>query len=140
MTAWVIFSPSLASASALSFARIIAEISGGGNVLRAVRDIHLHVRVAVRRLDDFVRERAFALLDLVEFASHEALDRKNGVDRIGDGLPFRGLADETLPAFREATTEGVVRAPSEFCYHDGLTTLHDGHAGISGAQGQCREF
>src|SRR5207253_3397419 len=29
MTAWVIFSPSLASASALSFCRIIAEISGG---------------------------------------------------------------------------------------------------------------
>src|SRR5713101_8343668 len=29
MTAWVIFSPSLASASALSFWRIIAEISGG---------------------------------------------------------------------------------------------------------------
>ena len=32
MTACVIFSPSFASASALSFARIIAEISGGENV------------------------------------------------------------------------------------------------------------
>jgi hypothetical protein len=33
MTAWVIFSPSLASASLLSLARIIAEISGGEKAL-----------------------------------------------------------------------------------------------------------
>ena len=96
MTACVIFSPSFASASAFSFARIIALISGGENVLRLAADLHLDVRVAVGGLHDFVRHAMLFLVHFVELAAHETLDRENRVVRVGDGLAFRGLADEPL--------------------------------------------
>ena len=38
------------------------------------------------------------LLDFVELAAHEPLDRENRVLRIRDGLTFGGLADQSLAA------------------------------------------
>jgi hypothetical protein len=51
-------------------------------------------------------------LDLVEFPAHEALDGENGVLGFVTASAFRHLADETPPAFANATTDGVSRPPS----------------------------
>ena len=47
-----------------------------------------------------------------------ALDRTDGAIGVGDCLALGDFTDEDLSVFANATTEGVVRAPSEF----GMTT------------------
>ena len=68
----------------------------------------------MRAANHLVRNAFDLLLDFVEFAAHEALDRINRVARVGDGLPFGGVADQAFAGFVKATTEGVTRLPSEF--------------------------
>jgi hypothetical protein len=62
---------------------------------------HVDADVAVGRLGDLVRDHLHLFIDLIELASHEALDREDGVLRIGDGLALGDLADETLAVLRE---------------------------------------
>ncbi len=63
------------------------EISWGGVLLPV--DLHLVVR------------------------SHFPLYGKDGAVAVYDGLPFRELATRRSPSFVKATTDGVVRFPSE---------------------------
>jgi len=56
MTACVIFSPSFASASARSFDKIIAEISGGENVLSWPFTSTCTCASPLAAFDDFVRD------------------------------------------------------------------------------------
>ena len=60
--------------------------------------IHLdfHGDVAIAGLDDAVGDALDFFLHLVKFPAHEALDRVDGVARIGDGLAFGGIADDAL--------------------------------------------
>ena len=94
MTAWVIFSPSLASASDLSFCKIMADTSGGLYSL----PFRMTADVAVGGLGHLVGHELERLLDLgiVELAAHEALDREDGVLGIGDRLAAGHLTDEAL--------------------------------------------
>ncbi len=134
MTAWVIFSPSLASASAFSFARIIAEISGGRERLLLAVHFHLHVGVAVRRLHDLVGHAMFFFADFVEFAAHEALDGENGVGGIGDRLAFGRLADESLAVLRERDDRRRRARAFAVFQNDRVAAFHDSHAGVGRAQ------
>ncbi len=61
----------------------------------------LDAHVAVRALDDLVRDDLHLLGDLVELAAHEALDREDRVLRVRDLLALRGRADEPLAVLRE---------------------------------------
>ena len=130
MTASATVSPRYASASCLSFWRIIALISGGAYSLPSAVDAH----VAVRALVDLVRDDRHLLGHLVELASHEALDREDRVLRVRDLLPPCGSADEPLAVLRERD-DGRRRAPALGVRDDGrLATLEHGHARVRRAQ------
>jgi hypothetical protein len=93
MTASVIFSPSFASASALSLPRIIAEISSG----------RYHLSPILTSMPPFScllhLERHDALsfwTPLVEAVADEALDLIDGVLRVRDRLALREGADDAL--------------------------------------------
>jgi hypothetical protein len=94
----------------LSFCRIIALISGGLYCLPPAVD----ARVAVRAADDLVRDDRLLLAHLGLLAAHEALDREDGVLRIGDRLALGDGADEAVAVLREGDHDGVVRPPSTF--------------------------
>ena len=134
MTACVIFSPSFASASALQLRQ-----DHRGNFRRRKRlvlaaDFDFDVRVAIGGLHDLVRHALLLFVHLIELAAHEALDRKNGVLRIGDGLALGGLADETLAGLGERD-DGRRRACAFGVFENyRFAALHDGHAGVGGAQ------
>src|SRR3712207_8905104 len=64
----------------------------------------LDARVAVRSVDDLVRDDLVLFGDLAELAPHEALDRRDGVLRVRDRLPARGGAHEPLRS-EEHTSE-----------------------------------
>jgi hypothetical protein len=82
-------------------------------LFRLAVDFDFDGGVAVLAFDDFVRHAFDFFLHLVKLAPHEALDGINRVARIGDGLALGGIADRS-PDFVNATTDGVVRLPSEF--------------------------
>ena len=56
---------------------------------------------------------AIDVIALPVFA-HVALHRPEGSVWVRNGLTLGYFTDENLPAFENATTDGVVRAPSEF--------------------------
>ena len=77
-----------------------------------------------------------SLLDDVvgELAADQALDRRDGVLRVGDGLALGGLADQHLAVLGEGNDRR--RRAVTFAVLDdlGLAALHDRDAGIGGAQ------
>ena len=73
-----------------------------------------HAGVAVGAGDDLVGDDRLLLAHLGLLAAHEALDREDGVLRVGDGLALGDGAHETLARGVNATTDGVVRPPSAF--------------------------
>ena len=85
----------------------------------------LHPRIAVIRLHDLVRHAGNLLRDLAVRPAHEALDRKNGVFGVGDGLPLGNLADQPLALLRES--DDGRRGASTFLIDDdgGLPAFHD---------------
>jgi len=101
MTAWVIFSPSRVSASALSLPRIMAEISGGLNRLGLPPTSTSTRSVAVSGADDFIGDAFDFFLHLVKLPPHEPLDRIDRIAGVSDGLPFGRLADEAVTGFGE---------------------------------------
>ena len=130
ITAESTVSPSFASASALIFCRIIAEISGGGYCLP--RDVDPDV--AVRPGGDGVGDDRLLLLDLGLLAAHEALDREDRPLRVDDGLPLGDGADEALVAVGERNDRGG-RATALAVLEDGrLAALHDREARVGGAE------
>src|SRR4051794_232200 len=94
----------------------------------------LDARVAVRAADDLVGDDRLLLLDLALLAAHEALDREDGVRRVGDGLALRDGADEALAALREGHHRRG-GPPALGVLDDGrLAALEDGHARIRRAE------
>ena len=130
ITACVTFSPRYASAASFSLARIIAEISGGEYFLplistRASFDVAAH---------HLVGDHLHLFGDFVVAPPHEALDRKNRVLGVGDGLPLGDLADQPLPALGERH-DGRRGAVAFLVGNDGrLPAFHDGHHGVRGSQ------
>jgi len=66
--------------------------------LRLAVDLNLDMSIAVRRLDQLVRDAVLLAAALVVLAAHETLYREDGVLRVGDGLALGGLADKTFAA------------------------------------------
>ena len=125
-TASVTGSPRYASASALSFWRIIAEISGGAYSVPSA----VYAGVVVRALHDLVGDDLHLLGDLVELAAHEPLDREDRVLGIRDLLALGGCADEPLAVTPEGD-DGRRGAPALGVRDDGgLGSLEDGHARV----------
>jgi len=74
----------------------------GGNLRRRVLlAARLDARIAVRALDDLVRDDLHLLRDLAELAPHEALDRGHRVLRVRDLLTPGRSTDEPLAVLRE---------------------------------------
>ena len=94
----------------------------------------LDANVAVRALDDLVRDDRHLLRDLVVLAPHEALDREDRVLRVRDLLALGRRADEPLPVAGERD-DGGRRAPALGVRDDGrLTALQHRHAGVRRAE------
>src|SRR5690606_18459592 len=98
--------------------------------------VDLDPRVAVVRLHDLVGDQMRILLDhgVVEAPADEALDREEGVARIGHGLALRRLADEHLAVLRERNDRR--RRAIALAVLDDLrrTAFHDRDARVGRAQ------
>ena len=92
--------------------------------------------VAVRRLGDLVGDELLVLLDhrVVVAAPDQALDREDGLFRIGDRLALGRLADEALAVVGEGDDRR--RGAHAFGVLDDFRRLafHDGDARIGGAE------
>ena len=134
ITASATDSPRYASASAFSFCRIIALISGGAYSLPPA-----FTRTSpFGPFDDLVRDDLHLLGDLVVLAAHEALDREDRVLRVRHLLALRGRADEPLAVLRERD-DGRRRAPALGVRDDGrLAALDHGHAASWSCRGRYR--
>src|SRR5213082_1263436 len=96
--------------------------------------LNLDAYVAVLRFDDLVGHHLHFFGDFLVLPTHESLDGKNGVLRIGHRLPFGDLADETLTALSEP--DDGRRQAASFRVDDDLRliALHDGDNGVCGAE------
>ncbi len=88
--------------------------------------------IAIVALDDLVWDKVLVLGNhrVVKAAADQALDRKNGTFRIGDGLTLCRLADKTFVTIRECNDRrGCTRT---FGIFDDLRVfaVHDGYAGV----------
>ncbi len=88
----------------------------------------LDARVAVGAGDDLVGDDRLLLMHFGLLAAHEALDREDGVLRVGDGLALGDGAHETLAGGREGDDGGGRATALGVLDHGGLATLEHGHA------------
>ena len=93
-------------------------------VLLAAR---LDARITVRARNDLERDDLLLLLDLRLLAPHEALDREDGVLRVGHCLALRGRSHEALSTLRERDHRGGRTGTLGVLDHGGLAALEDGH-------------
>ena len=100
----------------------------------------LHAHVTVGRRDDGVGHHLHFLGDLGVTASHEALDREDGVLRVGDRLALRHLADEPLARLGESHDRRRQSTALWVGDDNGLAALHDGDNGVGGAQVDTDDF
>jgi hypothetical protein len=110
-----------------------ARGNSGGRLLFA---LGFHPGVAVVGLDDLVRHHVDVFLHdrVVELAADEALDREQGVLRIGHGLALGRLADQhfVILGKRDDGRRGAITLA---VLDDArLAAFHDGDAGIRGSQ------
>jgi len=103
----------------------------GRRVLLAAHD-DLHEFVAAA--DHLVGHHRLLLGHLVAAAAHEALDREDGVLRVGDLLVLRGLADEALALVGERDHRGGGAVALRVDENLRLTAFHDGDARVGGAE------
>ena len=98
--------------------------------LRFTVNLDLNVCVTIGCFDEFVRHAVFFCADFVKFAAHEALNRKNRVGRVCDGLTFSGLTHKTLARFCEGHNGWSCACALGVFQHDRLTGFHHRHAGV----------
>ncbi len=98
--------------------------------------VRLDPRVAVAGLRDLVGDELLVLLDhrVVVAPSDQALDREDGLFRVGDRLAFRRLADETLAIVREGDDRRRGARALRVLDDLGGCAFHDGDAGIGRAE------
>ena len=98
--------------------------------------------VTVVRLDDLVGHQADVLLDfrVLEATADEALDRVEGIGRVGDSLAFGGLTDQYFVA--AAKSHDGRRGAVTFAVFDDtrFTAFHDRDAGVGGPQVNSDNF
>src|SRR5436309_2937491 len=122
----------------IGFRGLLHLLKGEGGDLRG--RIGLAVRldpsVAIARLGNLVGDELLVLLDhrVVVAPSDEALDREDGLFRIGDRLAFRRLAYETLAIVGESDDRRGSACALGVLDDLGGCALHDGDAGIGRAE------
>src|SRR6266403_846340 len=114
MTAWMIFSPSLDSASALSLPRIIADISGGENVLRSPPTETSTWASPLEALAILYGTRFASSWTSSNFRPMKRLIEKTVFCALVTAWRFAAWPTRRSPLLVKATIDGVVRAPSEF--------------------------
>src|SRR6185437_12918189 len=95
---------------------------------------YFYARVAVGAGDDLVGDDGLLLAHLGLLAAHEALDREDGVLRVGDGLALGDRAHEALAGSREGDNGGGRATALGVLDHGGLAALEHGHARIRRAE------
>ena len=83
---------------------------------------------------DLVGDHLHLFVDFVELASHEALDREDGVLGVGDGLALGDLADEALAVLGEADHRRRGAAPLGVDDDLRLAAFHDRDDGVGRAE------
>src|SRR5262249_52812952 len=73
-------------------------------------------------------------LGIGELAADQPLDRKDGVLRIGDGLPLGDLPDQTLAALGHRHHRRRGARALAVRNHHGAVAFEDGHPGVGRAQ------
>ncbi len=79
---------------------------------------------------DFKRQNFDVVLHFggFEFTTDQTLDAENRIFRIGNGLSFGDLADQSLAAFRYGHDRWRGSSPIGVGDHFGVTAFHNGHA------------
>ena len=115
-----------------------AEISGGAIFL----PLHFDPGVAVVGLDDLVRHHVDVLLHdvVLELAADQALDREQGVVRIGDGLALGGLADQHFVVLGERDDRRRGAVAFAVLDHARLAAFHDRDARVGRAEVDADDF
>ena len=97
--------------------------------------------VAIAAVDD-VEGHVLLVLGQIRVilpATDQALDAKDGVFRVGDGLTFGRLADKAFIVC-ESDDRGGGAGPFRVFDHAGLATIHDGDAGVGGSEVNTDDF
>ena len=99
-----------------------------------------HAGVPVVATDNLIRDHLHLFTDFLVPASHEALNGKNGILGIGDGLPLGDLTDQPFAAFGESHDRR--RGPIPFLVGNDrrLAAFHDSHHRIGGPQIDSDDF
>ena len=72
--------------------------------------------------------------------AHEAFDRIDGAARVGDRLPFGGVADQPIALVGEGDDAGGQAMPFLVGDHLDLAPLHDRDDGVGGAEIDADDF
>ena len=113
------------------FRRLLHLLENDGrNLLRSIfTPVHLHARhvvLAYHRVGDAL-DVAFHLPAIL---THEPLDGKDGVLRVGDGLPFGRVAHFALAAVGERHDGRGGAVPLAVGYYNGFVAFHYCYAGV----------
>jgi hypothetical protein len=68
------------------------------------------------------------------FSSNHSLDGIDGVLRVGNGLPFSDLTDQSLATVRKGDHGGRRPIPFLVGYDNGISSFHDGDTRICRSQ------
>ena len=120
----------------------LLEHVGADLARRVSRALGFDPGIAVVRLDDPVGHHVLVLLGhgIVETATDQALDREQGVFRVGDGLALGRLSDEDLLLVAEGDHGGGGAGALGVFDDLGVAALHDGDAGIGGTEIDADDF
>ncbi len=129
-------------AAQVGFGRFLQlrENHGGNLGRRILLAIDVHPHVVMVAAHHFVGDHLHFFVDFVIAAPHEPFDREYRVRGVGDGLPFRDLADQTLAGLGKRHDRRR-RAGSLLVCNDGrLAGFHNGDRGVGGAQIDTDDF
>ncbi len=133
--------------SQIVFGRLLHLLQDhGGNFRRRIEPVvDLHPYRIVIAAHHLVRHHLLLLLHLVMGTPHKALDRINGVLRVGYGLTLGGLTDKTIARLGEEHTSepdnGGGSARPFAVGNDGRRRpLHNGHYRVGGAEINADNF
>ena len=102
--------------------------------------LHFDTGIAVVAAHHGIGHQLHLFADFVEAASHEALDRVDGILGVGDGLALGHLADQPLAAFGEPNHRRRRAAAFLVRDDDRLAAFHDGNNGVGGPEVDADDF
>ena len=102
-----------------------------GDFLRGIESaVDIDARGVVVAFDHFVSRPFNVFADLIVSLAHETLDRRDRTLRVGDRLPFGGVAHFPFVVVHERYDRRCRAASLAVGDHHGFVTLHHGNAGV----------